>query len=115
MAEMRRQRRRVFSDADLLARLREAIAAAGGPLTTREFAHALADASPGPVPSAATIAQRFGSWPEALAGAGVEPGQARSRRRVTPERRAQLVAALQRAAEQGACSSRAAYRDHQRR
>ena len=115
MAERRRQRRRVFSDADLLARLREAVAAAGGPLTTREFAHALANSSSGPVPSAATIAQRFGSWPAALAAAGVDPGQARSRRRVTPERREQLVAALQRAAQQGGCASRAAYRDHQAR
>jgi hypothetical protein len=115
MAERRRQRRRVFSDAELLQRLREAVELAGGPLTTREFAHALAGSSAGPVPSAATIAQRFGSWPAALAAAGAPPERRRSRRPVPPERRAQLVAALQRAARHGACDSRAAYRDHQAR
>ncbi|MDI3297578.1 MAG: hypothetical protein QJR08_00230 [Bacillota bacterium] len=61
----RREGRDRISDDEILARMREATARAGRALTVKEWDRA------GLLPSASTIARRFGSWPAAWRAAGV--------------------------------------------
>lgn len=83
----------VFSDAIILAHLREAAREAGQPLTVRMYEDVRSGFGGA---SSALVLQRFGTWREACVQAGVQHGQPvrrNYRRRWTPEQLAQAVAA----------------------
>jgi Homing endonuclease associated repeat len=100
-AECARRRRRTWSEQEIVAAVRDWYAIIGTPPTVPDWSPAHAPAGhegasryrsePGRWPSAALVARRFGSFPDAVRHAGLEPAPPAPRRRWTEER---IVAAI---------------------